>query len=122
MMNKKILILDDDEDILEILSILLSDEGYQVKTINSGATVFDDIRHFQPDLVLMDVMLGDMDGRAICKSIKENHHTRFVPVILLSGTHNLGDVLDAPGAPDDFVPKPFDMRYLIGQIEKQLAA
>jgi DNA-binding response OmpR family regulator len=122
MMSKKILILDDDDDILEILAMLLSDHGYDVKTKNSGTTALEDIAVFQPDLILMDVMLGEIDGRAICKNIKENQATRFLPVILISGTHDLAALLDVPGAPDDFVAKPFDMGYLLGRIAKQLAA
>lgn len=121
-MSKKILILDDDDDILEILSMLLSDHGYDVKTKNSGSMALEDIESFQPDLVLMDVMLGEMDGRMICKSIKENEITRFLPVILISGTHDLAALLDVPGAPDDFVAKPFDTGHLLGRIAKQLAA
>jgi DNA-binding response OmpR family regulator len=120
MMSKKILILDDDDDILEILSMLLSDHGYDVSTKNSGSTALEDIERFQPDLILMDVMLGDMDGRAICKNIKENHATRSLPVILISGTHDLATLLEVPGAPDDFVAKPFDMGYFLERIEKQL--
>jgi len=121
-MNKKILIIDDDPDILDILSLLLAGEGYEVRALSCGDTVFDDIKDFQPDLILMDVMLAGMDGRAICKSIKENHLTSFLPVILLSGTHDLDKSLDLPGAPNDFVAKPFDIYHLLARIENQLAA
>jgi len=121
-MSKKILVLDDDNDILEILSLILSDSGYLVTTLNCGETVFEDIKRFQPDLILVDVMLAGMDGRSICRSIKENHLTCFLPVILISGTHNLAESLYLPGAPNDFVAKPFDLDYLLNKIEKQLAA
>jgi DNA-binding response OmpR family regulator len=117
-MSKKILILDDDADILEIISLLLVDNGYEVRTLSCGDTVFEDIKDFQPDLILMDVMLADMDGRAICKNIKENHLTYFLPVILISGTHDLAESLHLPGAPNDFVAKPFDIDYLLAKIEK----
>ena len=121
-MSKKILVFDDDNDILEILSIILLDSGYRIKILNCGDTVFDDIKDFQPDLILMDVMLGGLDGRIICRSIKENHLTHFLPVILISGTHNLAESLHLPGAPNDFVAKPFDLDYLLSKVEKQLAA
>ena len=121
-MSKKILVLDDDDDILEIISFLLVDNGYHVKTLNCGDTVFEDIKSFEPDLILMDVMLAGLDGRSICKSIKENHLTYFVPVILISGTHDLAKSLNLPGAPNDFVAKPFDIDHLLAKIEKQLAA
>jgi len=121
-MSKKILIVDDDNDILEILSLLLIGDGYQIKTLTSGETLFEDIKYYQPDLILMDVMLAGMDGRSICRSIKENDLTSLLPVILISGTHDLAKSLHLPGAPDDFVAKPFDIDYLLKKIKKQLAA
>jgi len=121
-MSKKILILDDDNDILEVLFLLLTDTGYQIKTLSCGNTVFDDIKDFRPDLILMDVMLAGLDGRSICRSIKENYLTCFLPVILISGTHNLADSLNQPGAPNDFLSKPFDLDHLLAKIEKQLPA
>ncbi|MCO5936498.1 response regulator [Mucilaginibacter sp. RB4R14] len=121
-MSKKILILDDDADILEMVSILLVDNGYAVRELSSGETIFENIKEFQPDLILMDVMLAGMDGRLICKEIKENHLTYFLPVILISGTHDLAESLHLSGAPNDFVAKPFDIDYLLQVVDKQLAA
>ncbi|MGZ3761038.1 MAG: response regulator [Mucilaginibacter sp.] len=121
-MSKKILILDDDPDILEILSFILVERGYEVRALSCGDTVFDEIKKIQPDLILMDIMLAGLDGRSICKAIKENHLTYFLPVILISGTHDLAQSLHLPGAPNDFVAKPFDIDYLLTKIEKQLAA
>ena len=120
IMGKKILILDDDPDILEILSLVLMESGYKVRALTCGDTVFDDIKDFQPDLILMDVMLAGMDGRAICKKIKENHLTYYLPVILISETHDLAKSLALPGAPNDFVAKPFDITHLLARVEKQL--
>jgi DNA-binding response OmpR family regulator len=122
MRKKKILILDDDPVILKLLSFLLTEVGYEIQTLSCGDTVFDDIKAFQPDLILMDVMLAGLDGRSICKNIKENHLTSFLPVILISSTHHLLQSLDFHGAPNDFIPKPFDIDDLLRKIEKQLAA
>jgi len=121
-MAKKILVLDDDPDILEILTLVLVEGGYEVCALSCGNTVFDDIKRFRPDLILMDIMLAGLDGRSICKQIKENHLTYFVPVILISGTHNLAESLHLPGAPNDFVAKPFDIDHLLRTIERQFAA
>jgi DNA-binding response OmpR family regulator len=120
MMSKKILILDDDSDILEILSFVLSEIGYETRTLEHGATVFEDITNFQPDLILMDVMLGDMDGRAICQHIKNNSLTSCLPVILISGTHDLAESLDLPGAPNDFLAKPFNIEDLLTKVARQI--
>jgi len=119
-MSKKILILDDDTDILEILTMLLSEHGYDIKTTNSGKTIFEDIQSFKPDLLLMDVVIAGMNGRAICRSIKEDPSTCALRVILISGTHDLATSLDLPGAPDDFIAKPFDMNHLLRSIAQQL--
>lgn len=119
-MSKKILILDDDSDILEILSFVLSEIGYETRTLEHGATVFEDITNFQPDLILMDVMLGDMDGRAICQHIKTNSLTSCLPVILISGTHDLAESLDLPGAPNDFLAKPFNIEDLLTKVARQI--
>lgn len=119
-MSKKILILDDDIDILEILTMLLSEHGYDIKTTNSGITIFEDIQSFQPDLLLMDVVIAGMNGRAICRSIKEDPLTCALRVILISGTHDLVTSLDLPGAPDNFIAKPFDMNHLLTSIAQQL--
>ncbi|MCO5937437.1 response regulator [Mucilaginibacter sp. RB4R14] len=120
-MSKKILVFDDDPDILEIISLVLVANGYEIRALSCGDTVFDDIKDFQPDLILMDVMLAGMDGRAICKEIKENHLTNFLPVILISGTHNLSESLHLQAAPNDFVAKPFDLDHLLRVVNKQLA-
>ena len=121
-MPKKILVLDDDNDILEILSFLLVEEGYEIMTVNCGDNVFVDINAFKPDLLLMDVMLAGMDGRSICKKIKETKLTCLLPVILISGTHDLAASLHQAGAPNDFIAKPFDIENLLIKIEQCLAA
>lgn len=73
-------------------------------------------------MILTDVMLAGMDGRTICRDIKENQLTASQPVILISGTHDLAASLHLPGAPNDFVAKPFDIDYLLVRIENQLLA
>lgn len=115
-MSKKILVLDDDNDILELIILILSESGYEVKALTNGERVFEEIKDFQPDLILMDVMLAGMDGRSICQSIRANKLTSFLPVILISGTHFVETSLDLPGAPNDFVGKPFDIDHLLSRL------
>ncbi len=121
-MSQKILILDDDTDLLTILTMLLEDSGYEILALKSGEEIFESIRIFHPDLVLMDVMLANMDGRVICRSIKERQELQTLPVILISGSHNLAQTLQQHGAPNDYLSKPFDIKFLLEKIEKQLAA
>ncbi|MCC8426340.1 PleD family two-component system response regulator [Mucilaginibacter sp. UR6-11] len=120
MKSKKILILDDDDDVLEILALLLSDAGYETRTSVNGETVFEDITNFQPNLVLMDIVLGDVDGRAICQHIKQNDTTAHLPVILISGQHDLVEYMHLPGAPNDFVAKPFSIDHLLAKVAQQV--
>ncbi|RZM08575.1 MAG: response regulator, partial [Pedobacter sp.] len=82
-MEQRILVLDDDADILDIISYILVEKGYVVATLGSGREIFQTIREFHPDLVLMDVMLGDMDGRVICSALKDKNETSVLPVILI---------------------------------------
>jgi two-component system phosphate regulon response regulator PhoB len=122
MANKKILILDDDQDLLDVLSILLTESGYDIQTLSTGERIFEEIKKFHPDLVLMDVMLAGMDGRLICKRMKAETNTIDLPVILISGSHNLAQNLSEQGAPNDFMSKPFELSVLVEKIENQLVA
>ncbi|SFS82917.1 response regulator [Mucilaginibacter polytrichastri] len=119
-MAKRILILDDDQQILDVVSFLLIDSGYDVQTLDSGEQIFSIIEQFHPDLVLMDVMLANMDGRVICKDLKEFEGTNGIPIILISGTHDLAESLHQIGAPNDFLSKPFDIDVLLSKIIDQL--
>ncbi|MET3606942.1 two-component system phosphate regulon response regulator PhoB [Mucilaginibacter rubeus] len=119
-MNKRILILDDDQGILDIVSYLLTDSGYDVHTLSTGEQIVSVIQQFNPDLVLMDVMLADMDGRLICRDLKADNITHHIPVILISGTHDLAQSLHQKGAPNDFIPKPFDIEVLLQKVKEQL--
>lgn len=121
-MKKKILVVDDDPGVLEALSEMLAFGNYEVKAITRGETVFQEIDDFHPDLILLDVMLSGMDGRTICRSIKAGSDTGNIPVILISANLGAYAALFDKGAPNDFIPKPFDMGYLLGKIKRQLAA
>jgi len=121
-MSKKILILDDDADVLNMLSYFLSESGYEVDTLLSGEKVFEAIANFHPDLVLMDVMLANMDGRLMCASLKSKQETKSLPVILISVTDDVFESCRSHGAPDDVIVKPFNIENLLEKIELQLAA
>ncbi|MES2278708.1 MAG: response regulator [Bacteroidota bacterium] len=120
--EKKILVVDDDQAILEMLDEVLSYYGYEVSTLSRGDKVFDRIDEYHPDLILMDIMLAGMDGRTICRAIKSVKSVSDIPIILISATENGASCLNKEGAPDDFVSKPFDLSFLIEKIEHQLAA
>jgi len=118
----RILAVDDDQDILEVLQLILEDSGYQVETLSDGHQLFDKINKKHPDLILMDIMLNGLDGRDLCKNVKLNDRTQSIPVIMISASHNVSDVLKQDCAPDDFLAKPFDIHILLNKIQRQLAA
>lgn len=120
--EKKILVVDDDRAILEMLAEVLSYYGYEVSTLARAELVFERINEYHPDLILMDIMLAGMDGRTICRAIKSVDDVANIPIILISATENGASCLNREGAPDDFVQKPFDVNFLIEKIEHQLAA
>lgn len=114
------MVLDDDEDILEIVTYLLTEEGYEVLSLNNGGNIREDIRRFAPNLLLMDVLLGELNGVELCTMLKNDPETSGLPIILISGTHNLSGSLYLDGAPDDFLAKPFDVDDLLKKVEKRL--
>jgi len=116
----RILAVDDDRDILDILQFILEDSGYEVDTLADGRLLFDRIQENEPDLILMDIMLGTADGRDLCRIIKSQDKTRTIPVIMISASHNIADVLKQDCAPDDFLAKPFDINVLLQKIQMQL--
>jgi DNA-binding response OmpR family regulator len=117
---RRILAVDDDRDILEVLQFILEDSGYEVDTLNDGHYLFDKIKAHVPDLILLDVMLGNMDGRELCKTVKMNKQTHDIPVVMISASHNANDAMNKSGAPDAFLAKPFDISELLDIIEVQL--
>jgi DNA-binding response OmpR family regulator len=110
----RILVVDDDQDLLDVLSYVLLENSYEIATLDKGDLIFENIAEFNPDLLLMDVMLAGMDGREICKLIKAK--LTLLPVILMSGTHDLAISLQQTDGPDDYLAKPFDLDILLKKI------
>ncbi len=121
-MQKKILIVDDNMLMIEVMSYILINNGYEVVAASGSTEVFDYIRANHPDLVILDAILPGMNGREICQLIKLNKTTRNLPVIMCSGDETIGEALKQNGAPDDILQKPFDINNLIEKVEYQLAA
>ena len=111
----KILVVDDDTDILGLVKILLHSNNYDVKAISRWEEIDTSIHNFKPDLVLLDVSLGGADGREICKSIKAAKETKHLPVILFSANPEMGKFIEDCSA-QSFIPKPFELKYLLSTI------
>lgn len=116
---RRILAVDDDNDILEVLQFILEDSGYEVETLSDGHFLMDKIKESNPDLILLDIMLGNMDGRELCKIVKKEIATHNIPIILISASHNISKSMNQEGAPNDFIAKPFDINILLSSIKRQ---
>lgn len=116
----KILVIDDDPDILSVLEMLLSMKGYEVEVIDKGEHSLPKIKSFKPDLILLDVLISGHDGRVICKEVKSKEDTRHIPVIMLSAHPGASASFEEYGA-DGFISKPFDVNSLLNKINEQLA-
>jgi len=101
MLNKfemrRILAVDDDKDILDVLQFILEDSGYEVDTLSDGHYLFEKIKAQEPDLILLDIMLGNLDGRDLCKEVKTKEETHDIPVILISASHNVAGAMNQNG-------------------------
>jgi DNA-binding response OmpR family regulator len=117
---RRILAVDDDSDILEVLQFILEDSGYEVDTLSDGNNLMEKIREKMPDLILLDIMLGNTDGRELCKAVKKEDSTHKIPVIMISASHNVSSTINQEGAPNDFIAKPFDISNLLSKIKNQL--
>jgi len=117
----KILVVDDVADNVKLLALELEDHGHEVLTSLSGPEALGIASAEQPDVILLDVMMPDMDGIEVCRRLKEDSHTRAIPVILVTAKgldENVITGLDA-GA-DDYIPKPFNSEVLTARIRSAL--
>jgi len=120
-MNAKILIVDDEKDLLELLSMNLGAEGYIITTAEDAAQALAAIRTNRPDLVLLDIMLPDTSGIKLTGKLKNTPETANIPIILLTAKDKETDVVVglSVGA-DDYITKPFSSSVLVARIEAVL--
>ena len=117
--QKKILVVDDEPDILEFLQELLEGEGYTVAIADKAEYVEKLRAGGLPDLILIDVLLSGEDGRKIVKHLKSQEATRHVPVIMFSAHPSAEETVMVAGA-DDFVAKPFELEEVLAKIAKHV--
>lgn len=112
--DTKILIIEDDEAIADLLSYGLSQEGFQTCTSNSGALGMKKLDQFKPDLLLLDWMLPDVSGLDICKIVTHRYN---IPILMITAKSDITDkVLGLEFGADDYITKPFDLREVTARI------
>ncbi|MBP1761717.1 MAG: response regulator receiver [Firmicutes bacterium] len=111
----KILVVDDEPAIRDLVEMLLVREGYVVSTAADGHQALALVDSFKPDLIILDIMLPDMNGHEVCRMVAERYHT---PVIMLTAKNDVVDkVLGLEFGADDYITKPFDGRELLVRVK-----
>ena len=116
---KKILIVDDDRDLLHTLNAFLS-KKYVIETIDRGREALNVAPAVMPDAILLDINLGDMDGKDVCKQLKKHPATANIPVMMMSSALNEETIKKICFA-DEFIEKPFKIETLFLKLEKLFA-
>jgi DNA-binding response OmpR family regulator len=116
--KKKILIVDDEDDILHFLELVLREKGYEVSTASGGHEALTKAQVDRPDLVLLDIMMPQMDGWEVLKLLRVDEATRAIPVAMLSARTEAKDrVQGLQEGAIDYICKPFSLQELLGKIE-----
>ena len=116
-----ILAVDDKPQNLQFLGKLLSDNGYEVGIAQSGQQALNFVRKNEPDLILLDIMMPEMDGYDVCKSLKSDFGTRHIPIIFITAKTDTDDIVrgfEVGGV--DYVTKPFSVKELTARVKAQL--
>ncbi|EHK2354645.1 response regulator transcription factor [Clostridium perfringens] len=121
MTNKKVLIVDDEEHIRELIKFNLKKEGYDTEVAVNGTEALKVIREFKFDLILLDLMLPEIDGLEVCKEIRRNEETSDIPVMMITAKGEEFDkVLGLELGADDYITKPFSIRELMARVKALL--
>jgi len=116
---KKILICDDEESIVEIMNIVLSEKGYQIKTLSDAQDIFKVIERWKPDLIFIDLWMPEISGDEVVRELKRNKKTAHIPVIIVTANKDSQKIANAVNA-NDYISKPFDIIELENMAEKYL--
>jgi two-component system OmpR family response regulator len=110
----RVLVVDDEPNIAELLSAALTFEGYQVGVASTGLEALEQVRTFRPNLVMLDVMLPDLDGNEVCRRLRANGEQ--VPIVFLTARDSTQDKVEGLTLGDDYVTKPFSVEELMARV------
>jgi DNA-binding response OmpR family regulator len=115
--GSRILLVEDEPDVADLIRYHLAREGYDVGVVSSGAEAMRRAREWRPEIILLDIMVPELNGWEVCRRLKHDPETRHVPVIMVTGRADEGDkVLGLELGADDYVTKPFSPRELLARI------
>ncbi len=119
--ERRIVVIEDEDAIRDVVAYNLERAGYAVATAADGRSGLDEVRRFAPDLVVLDLMLPELDGLAVCRELRAHGDTELVPVIMLTAKGDEDDIVAGLGAgADDYVTKPFSPRELVARVDAML--
>jgi DNA-binding response OmpR family regulator len=120
-MQKKILVVEDDPDQLEVIRFTLKNAGFAIGTATNGIDAVKKARTLSPDLIMLDVMMPELDGFAVCETLRGNPATAPIPILMLTGLcSHISRLVGYESGATDYVIKPFDAEQLVTRVEKLL--
>lgn len=117
----KVLIIDDDNDLLDVTKSLLTRKGFDIETIDTWKNGFEKVKLYNPQIILLDVFLSDVDGLEICKQLKSDSHTSHIPILIFSAYPRIAESAIYEYGADDFIAKPFEVNDLVSKMHSVLS-
>jgi CheY-like chemotaxis protein len=117
--QKTIMVADDNEGILDVMRLILEENGYKATTTNNGRDLFD-LKEPLPDLLFLDIMLSGTNGSELCTILKSNKKTQHMPILLLSANHTIAEIAENCGA-NGYLGKPFNIKQMLDLVELHTA-
>lgn len=122
-MRKKILVVEDDLELVELLRFNLANAGFSVAVAGDGGEALKKARSVFPDIILLDLMLPELDGFAVCEILRRDKATTAIPIIILTAmSSQLARVAGLGAGANDYITKPFSLKHLLGRIESLLSS
>jgi DNA-binding response OmpR family regulator len=120
-MRKKILVVEDDADLVELLCFNLKKAGFAIGTATDGVEALKKARSVVPDLILLDLMLPELDGFAVCEILRRDPATASIPIIMLTAVSSeLARLAGLESGANDYITKPFSLKDLLGRIRMEM--
>ena len=121
MSPKKILIVDDEVDLVETVRFPLEIEGFDTLVSHNGEDALNKARNEKPDLIILDLMLPKLDGYKVCRLLKFDDRYKHIPILMLTAkTQEKDKIMGKETGADEYITKPFEMDYLLGKVKSYL--
>lgn len=115
----RVLICDDDDGIVYVAQIILQERGYDVQTITQSDQIYEHVRRFNPNVILLDLWMPEISGEEITRTLKQNSSTQHIPIVIVSASRDTEKVAKNVGA-DDYIFKPFDIEELEEKVARNI--